>query len=103
MTLNDKLREVLLKGTATFDGDKKRIFWSNDDVIAQIKQAFAEEGYWKMDKKKSVASIIGLDVMTGQKWFGRFEKELDKGINDISGDIKYVDILEAAKKASGLK
>lgn len=40
--------------------------------------------------------------MTGQKWFGRFEKELDKEINDISGDIKYVDILEAAKKASGL-
>lgn len=73
--------------------------------VALIREAFADEerkkGYLAPKDNKGNFEI----VMTGQEWYDRFKKELNKiaptGILDweFSGE----EVLKAAKKATGIK
>lgn len=100
MKLDDKLREVIY-GWVTADMDvteEEHI----DKMVAQIKQAFADEGY--IDSKNlehlfSVARATGL--MTGQEFYDRFRSEVAKELNEHAMPTGFV--MRAAKKASGLQ
>ena len=90
--LDDKLREMKLGYIKDLSPMKADSWWSlNDEDIAQIKQVFADEGFYPTD-------VFGTKMMTGQDWYGQFEKEIV--INALEGQPSF---LEAAKKASGLK
>lgn len=94
--LDDKLREIVLIDS----GITKAKLGSYPNAIAQIKQAFNENGYIKYE---------GKELLNGQEWYERFEKEApfynaspdkdeySRGRNDTLDLCK-----EAAKKASGL-
>lgn len=98
--LDDKLREIL----KPWAWDKSY----TEETIAQIKQAFIDEGwhfhgakqdlkdYLRWSKDEAVLHI----TMTGAEFYDRFEKE----IQGISGDtVHKVNIYAAAKRASGLE
>lgn len=119
--IDDKLLEILLKADFTPGLDLAHTSEKYGKVIAQIKQAFKDEGYIKIPplvkstskvfeiKKGGIAiTIKPEEVMTGQEWLSRFEKELmdipvlwtdeiPKQLNPYA-----LKVLEAAKKASGL-
>jgi len=81
VSLDDRLREILTEryGFAEHQGDMA------DLIIAQIKRAFAEEGYQKtvfthypMEITQTIYDLHderGRPVMTGQEWYDRFQKE----------------------------
>ncbi len=95
-----------------------------DNFIAQVKQAFTNEGYLphveagkhvKVGDKLYITNgtdpLVQVDLaefMTGQEWYERFKKEVSKP--SIEGTIYQVvhelrdqkQYLEAAKRASGL-
>jgi hypothetical protein len=78
-SLENKLREIL----PHYDEDVENL------MIAQIKQAFADEGY-----------------LTGQEWYYRFVKELphhaNAEIDDERGYLETKQVLNAAKRAAGV-
>lgn len=122
--LDDKLREILLAPYKYPKGDGATMFDDKGDIpildtqIAQIKQAFAEAGYishnskiyWaKHDDKMYI--VNGSDpikrvslstLMTGQEWYDRFEKQVRKSPDVDDWHYTHLEVLEAAKKASGL-
>lgn len=94
-TLDKKLRNLIIEFIAHHDNS----FVGVDEVVAQIKQVFAEEHpIWRLD------SVTGRSdqLMTGQEFYDRFEKELDS----ISGATPITNIRQAvkdvARKAAGL-
>lgn len=123
MNIDNKLKEILdrIKSVkfvttkevtnAVVDLDKVR-----SNMVAKIKQLFADEGYEK--KIGLIGNISGIklysingdsNIMAGQEWYDRFEKELDKwdrieiGTNKGETDFMAIPlVLKAAKKASGL-
>lgn len=95
--LDGKLKEILQAnlGYASM---------SDNYFITQIKQAFADEGY--MTARERVEwheEHFNQNHMTGQEWYGRFERALARRYVNHSKDKPYWEALEAAKKASGLK
>lgn len=110
--LDERLREIL--GTyypelSTY-GDFEASGISDDDAIAQIKQAFADEDYvkngvvtdWWADK---YAKYRG--YMTGQEWYERFKKELPNTklagiLPGVETTYRYNTILLAARRAAGI-
>ena len=95
-------------------------YWTlSDEDVAQIKQAFADEGYVQMPqvemitrfesgKKPELFMVNGKEVMTGREWYERFEKELGEpqtfagyGYDSVGYDED--DVLAAAKRASGVE
>lgn len=81
MTLDEKLREIFRNP----EWGQYRNNWQFE--IAQIKAAFAEEGYvqvpqveivtrYEAGKKPELFMVNGEEVMTGQEWYDRFEKEV---------------------------
>lgn len=103
MTLDDKLREtltkyrnLLLEPEEHYVEDKL----TQAKAIAQIHQAFAEEGYTTADQlAKNLSSKI--NIMTGQEWYDRFEKELEPIRRTMPRTIFKVK--EAARKAAGIE
>lgn len=75
MSLEDKLREILFDiRQYDYDADGNKIPEATDkEYIAQIKQAFADEGYEKVHFDHDTIRAQGF--MTGQEWYERFEKE----------------------------
>ena len=104
--LDDKLREILEKPGKSLAG-------ATDQTIVQIKQAFADEGYLQHNEFGIVQTYThkATNVMTGQEWYDTFVKELSKdpakAKNSENGSFYFMfserDVLEAARKASGLK
>jgi hypothetical protein len=113
MNLDDKLREIVL-GWVLADlsvSEDKHL----DKMIAQIKQAFKDEGY-KSDEytktlvKATLNEIHEAGYMTNQDWYKRFIKEWDQACTAI-GTIAVTEDLpylygrladQAARKAAGL-
>lgn len=105
MALDDKLKEI--KVYPTHNG------FLPDHALAQIKQAFVEEGYIDFKKEYQVKGF-----MTGQEWYDRFEKELGAMVDyyrenlwnsvepspaqKILYEQQNYKILQAARKAAGL-
>lgn len=123
--LDDKLRGILGREPA----DSSLAIKYADKTIARIKQAFADEGYLSPEQAKEVQELVNQitdvahkamvlptiqpviynkrqqtaqNLMTGQEWLARFEKELDnEWLNHL--DIQHKEtILEAARRAAGL-
>jgi hypothetical protein len=136
MSLDDKLREKLSESAIILEvnrdvGPRKyelALGLFLDDAIAQIKQAFADEGYiepsevanWQRTvnvltesltrgMRLPVKQYVALDkkrqsahnLMTGQEWYDRFKKGATDKYHKNSA-IQMWNILEAAKRAAGL-
>lgn len=113
--LDNMLREIVESNTHIgLDSDGLPILVALDEsMIAQIKQAFMDEGYIKALLPSDPGYEIPTSYMTGQEWLERFERELkDKMFQDkifpYNKDDK--DVLrtfrmcqEAARRASGTK
>ncbi len=112
MSLDDKLREILHQAGY----GSEMIYETDDALVAQIKQAFADGGYVQVPKEvqetwREYNRMAG--YMTGQEWYDRFQIELARDqtkweINHLSEVPKFlgkrtVYVLEAAKKAAGLE
>lgn len=97
--LDEKLRE-LLNGLAAPYGiqDSSRIA----DHVEKVKKAFADVGYEQRVLGRDFTARVNLaEVMTGQEFYDRFEKEITGWSMGAYGrDLRSV--LLAAKKASGL-
>lgn len=106
--LDDKLRKLRIRPVEDYNSYLFRL--SNND-IAQIKQAFADEGWTHKPFLKHLTQTDDTPVYTGQEWLSRFEKAriplVSAGFEDKDGKLHMYwdckDIIEAAKKASGLK
>jgi hypothetical protein len=94
--LDDKLKEIFKDSDLMYSH-------ATEVLIAQIKQAFAEEGYFQVEVNgKIYTHNLNDNRLTGQEWYDRFEKEV------VGRDWHVADILpapqtEAARKASGIK
>lgn len=126
-SLDDKLREIL--NNARFDEIKSLDYTQHD--IAQIKQAFADKGYvlipqveltdYSHGRPTDVFTVNGKEVMSGQDWCNRFEKEMYtlkkqeyklgtfaddeekvRFYRDGGTNFMYRQALEAAKRAAGI-
>lgn len=105
--MDDKLKEILSTFAAYMPGDASiNTFRKEEDkyapkFIAQIKQAFADEGYENTTfKTTELFKGHSPEYMTGQEWYDRFEKEL-RNHHSVKTllDENY---LKLAKKAAGL-
>jgi hypothetical protein len=112
--LDERLRELLSQ--ITTGGHYVRLNRQAQQLVdsqsAQIKQAFADEGYvhvpqvevvtrYEAGKKPEVFMVNGKEVMTGQEWYSRFEPLLED--IDLNSPTRYQQIKTAAKKASRLE
>lgn len=89
--LDKKLREILTPKLPT----------TIDTQIIRLKQAFADEGYIVLQPLTVKSSDTdATDLMTGQDWYDRFVQEW---LSIHRPDLKSIEILEAAKKAAGVK
>ena len=96
MTLDDKLRYLLKQPNTT---------------VAQIKQAFIDEGWADTNNLTTLANWAAKDrgLMTGQEFYDRFEKEYEHQVKEndsrTGGELSHQRhyIIEAAKKAAGIK
>lgn len=82
-----------------------------EDLVAQIKKCFADEGYVYIPMVETVTRferghipkiymVNGKEVMTGQEWYDRFEKLVDEmGMEPPIVDGAY---LECAARAAGI-
>lgn len=111
MNIDEKLREILRQNGLVVNAS---------DVIKATKQAFADEGYEKriVHFDKYTPADLGFtelpedykvaEIMTGQDWYERFEKELSGKVLPYPENAEeYVrnisnEYIEAAKRASGL-
>lgn len=114
MSLDDRLREILADNFRNLEDGLE------DEAIAQIKQAFEEEGYYPEDKSfykkgwdagyhtaeieyKAVGYVgkeARLDIMTGQEWFSAYEREKGQGsldnLKDYPRSQDYIDGIDHA-------
>lgn len=131
MSLDGKLKEIILAnvfdaGTYDVEGiDPETV----DDVIPLIKQAFTEAGWITPEQRDKVVKMVNdmanlandafqlptiqfvkinkaqtkaQNLMTGQEFYDRFKKELDK-LSDIKNLWDGTPLLDAAKRAAGIK
>jgi hypothetical protein len=91
--LDDKLREIKHLDCPGHGANP------DNDCIAQIKQAFADEGY-RLHLAENVVVIPRKDCMTGQEWYDRFRKDYFETRDKYEFDMD--DVWESAKRAAGL-
>lgn len=78
-----------------------------EEAVAQIKQAFADEGYahfeGNQEQQAAIANmILGNKVMTGQEWYERFKQAMAEEFEvDVDG-ASSESVTKAAKKAAGV-
>lgn len=104
-SLDEKLRNIDLTTTTVVTnppGIENAVINSRsritDEAIAQIKQAFALDGYIKatgLTGKK----FADMKVMTGQEWNKAFQDEIFKIPHDL---YRLDEVMGAAKRASGI-
>ena len=104
--IDDKLREIIDDPIVTrFDKN------DSDKAIRLIKQIFAEESYVKQGRHELInerlrEKVISGEIMTGQEWYDRFEKELSQApakFNQLmEGTVAVKEVRMAAKRASGI-
>lgn len=96
--LDDKLLALEFESMYEFNVQtKKDIIWKLDEAaVAQIKQAFADEGY---DTFRSKATF-GEPLMSGQEWYDRFDRGLE-AVSRLDKEL-YDQVIFVAKKAAGL-
>lgn len=82
----------------------------NDKIVAQIKQAMADENYVKVYDTTLAQGVsegyvvIPEQPMTGQEWYERFKKEIDKlGFKYNVRSINRNMVEKAAQRASGVE
>jgi len=96
--LDDKLDYILKSNAAVQRHFDKHAEADYDKLIPQIKQAIAKE---------QIKEVLSNPVeMTGQEWYNRFEKELEKynlGILPTTKFFNRAKVLQAAKRAAGLE
>lgn len=111
--LDTKLREILLlmdRGVTEI-GSSEGVL---NRLIAQIKQAFEEAGYYQLGNfdtdsegiNKAKTVIRQANLLSGAEWLELFEKEWKKEISKgyPMGYIGQLDMMfAAAKRASGVK
>lgn len=106
--LDSKLRGILVPDSRleSWSGDPRALqeIWVTKSIAA-IKQAFEDEG-WRQStiapegKYGPFHTFDGKELMTGQEWYDRFEKEL---LNFAKIKHRITDdVLNIAKKASNL-
>lgn len=100
MSLDDKLRKILNTELSAVG----ETGWSHTDkeadgLLVHIKQAFYQAKHYYIPDNIKLLERPGADnLMTGQEWYDRFEKEYQ---NSSNGDDH--EAYEAAKKAAGIK
>jgi hypothetical protein len=103
--LDDKLKQLI----RTYKDSP-----NEEQFIAHIEKAFADEGWRSPEDIKKAYELAGQVIktspklspkgqMTGSEWLNRFLKEMGWENGKVPKVGKVEDILEAAKKASGLK
>lgn len=104
--LDTKLREILQSefGEAVVIPKLGVKPLAYQDLIAQLKQAFADEGYRRVKPVPGLGETYPTE-MTGQEWYERF---LDEVIGITDEDMESRVMLgrayrEAAKRAAGLE
>jgi len=112
--IDDKLKEIIRphirylitkKGYRELKERGETAKDSENLVIAQIKQAFDDEGWHKAEVKNEVNLTFDNDrpelLLTGSEWLARFKEELEKEYegHGIIRDIRE-GVLRAAKRAS---
>lgn len=111
MTLDEKLREIFAQYTDTYDEPLlPNDFIDRNNILAQIKQAFMQEGWepkistkWALKAfEKNQREMYGM--MTGQEWYDRFKTEIESLKSPDLDDwhFTHLEVLAVAKKASGL-
>lgn len=109
MSIDDKLREIV--GAIIYDGHKNGVTTPTEPWVVNIKQAFADEGYVQFKyepgakvftEEEGLQLLLDKGFMTGQEWYDRFEKELDK-MSDTKNLWVGTGIDKAAKKAARLE
>src|SRR4051794_20036035 len=96
--LDDKLKEILTDqfGYSETQGDNA------DEVIAEIKKAFADAGYHNTTlSPEGDATFVVRKCMTGAEWYSRFEKELQSIMDSPENRWTLNQIRGAAQRASG--
>lgn len=122
--LDAKLKEILHTPV-----NQRDFSYDEDDIVEQIKQAFAEAGYVTPENAAKVQTMVNQmvnlandmaivptiqyvkpnkaitkaqNLMTGQEWYERFEKEFKgtRWYDKIRGS--HDEISDAAKRAAGL-
>lgn len=111
--LDNKLREILANIITQETGEETTAAMISDSYIGQIKQAFADEGYFRLKSENlAAAGKVGY-MLTGQEWYERFEKNLKGKLEYQQHDMgemgKFIRpeyaknvSLEAAKRAAGI-
>lgn len=100
--MEDKLKELIVRITADHDTDTLEEVL--DGYVAQIIQAFKDEGYRRYpqsaEEEKMIANIKSKasNYMTGPEWLARLREALP-----VMPAKQYLVVLKAAKKASGIK
>lgn len=115
-SLNERLREIIGKNFTWeingIDGIRLKKVSVNinldDEAIAQIKQAFAEEtGITTLDwiKEQGYAKVRKdrYRYVTGQEWYELFVEELEKSVNVNRRTQDFTDAILVAQKASGIE
>lgn len=108
--LDDKLSEIL-EDVSDFSHDGEYI--GDKNVVAQIKQAFADTGYIRPGRHETVnqrlrEKVVNGELMTGQGWYDRFQKDLIYQLG-TTGQLHARDsammelVLKAAKRAAGIE
>lgn len=103
MSVEDKLKEILSK-KIVYASDDKNLYFSIDDLPAQIIELFKDEGWTSELIKKS--TVKGLEhirdghYLSGQQWYDRFQKKLELENLTLAED--YENALKVARRISGL-
>lgn len=103
--LDKKLRETLHKvGTVKIRSALDEVI---EDGVAQIKQAFAEEGWIDVSRGASTWQVIETPIekkvmMTGAEWYERFVYEMG-GFKPEERNVSLPRVVRAAKRAAGLE
>lgn len=122
MSLDEKLKNIQITRESRVNGLKIIFdYVLTVDEVAQIKQAFADEGYQKPDELGSIAyssmlvdGVVNIvpkqrNLMTGKEWINIYNKKLKQIIEVEYGteveppEIPRWLINQAAHRASGIK
>lgn len=98
--LDKRLRDVLGEYGREALAAPTKGFPSREKYIAQIKQAFADEGWTHKPFLKHLLQTDDTPVYTGQEWLDRFNDELDGGLK--LPDVMDIWVRHCANKASGV-
>jgi hypothetical protein len=107
--LHEKLKDLWL--------DAKGSGINQDDFTAEVEQAFKDAGWFKQhtSSPEAFVELVGSmdrhlsNLMTGQEWYDRFEKELLLYFDEDGDYPKHLDgyktaaLFNIAKKAAGIE